>query len=85
MSGYLRPRARSSSRPRCRNGWPPSTRTCAQVGEIAIWRMRRSAEEALKDKFDLRAFHTVLLRSGPLPLDTLATLVDEWVSAVLAA
>ena len=47
--------------------------------------MRRSAEEALKDKFDLRAFHTVLLRSGPLPLDTLATLVDEWVSGVLAA
>ena len=52
-----------------------------KVGEIAIWRMRRRAEEALKEKFDLKAFHSVLLGSGPLPLDTLSSLVDEWVAS----
>jgi uncharacterized protein (DUF885 family) len=43
--------------------------------------MRRRAEEALKEKFDLKAFHSVLLGSGPLPLDTLSSLVDEWVAS----
>ena len=59
--------------------WPGQA--CAyKVGEIAIWQMRRAAEKALGDKFDLKSFHTVLLRSGPLPLDTLAKQVDEWVA-----
>jgi len=62
--------------------WP--AQACSyKVGEIAIWRMRRAAEAALKDQFNLKAFHSVLLSSGPLPLDTLAHLVDEWVAQVL--
>ena len=61
--------------------WPGQA--CAyKVGEIAIWRMRKSAEAALKDKFDLKEFHAVLLGSGPLPLDTLATLVEDWIAQV---
>merc|ERR1712000_546951 len=50
--------------------WPGQA--CAyRVGEVAIWRMRRHAESVLGDSFDIRAFHTCLLDSGPLPLDTL--------------
>lgn len=64
--------------------WPGQA--CAyKVGEIAIWRMRRSAEAALGDKFNLKDFHSVLLGSGPLPLDTLASLVEGWVVKVKAA
>jgi uncharacterized protein (DUF885 family) len=40
--------------------------------------MRRNAEEKLGNKFDIRRFHTCLLESGPLPLDTLSDKVDAW-------
>ena len=49
-----------------------------KIGEVALWRMRRKAEETLGEKFDIRRFHTCLLDSGPLPLDTLAEKVDAW-------
>lgn len=42
--------------------------------------MRRKAEAMLgPEKFDLKKFHTCVLRHGPLPLDTLGSLVDEWI------
>jgi uncharacterized protein (DUF885 family) len=64
--------------------WPGQA--CAyKVGEIAMWRMRRAAETTLADKFDLKAFLNVLLCSGPLPLDTLAMQVDEWVAQTKAS
>ena len=43
--------------------------------------MRRKAEAALgAEGFDLKAFHTVLLDAGPMPLDTLGEKVDAWVA-----
>ena len=59
--------------------WPGQA--CAyKVGEVAIWRMRRGAEAALGAAFDLKAFHSALLNSGPMPLDALAGAVDRWVA-----
>ena len=73
---------------RC-EAWPGQA--CAyKVGEIAIWKMRRKAEAAFKDSgkdgavFDLKQFHSILLGSGPMPLDTLAAQVDAWVKSVLS-
>mmetsp|Transcript_17300 Transcript_17300/g.28927 ORF Transcript_17300/g.28927 Transcript_17300/m.28927 type:complete len:580 (-) Transcript_17300:177-1916(-) len=64
--------------------WPGQA--CAyKIGEVAIWRMRRKAEERLGDGFDLRRFHTCLLEHGPLPLDTLGALVDAWLESEAAA
>jgi len=57
--------------------WPGQA--CAyKIGEVAIWKMRREAEALLKQKFDLKQFHEVLLSSGPLPLDALEVMVQEW-------
>ena len=51
-----------------------------KVGELRVLQMRRDAEEALKDRFDLRAFHDALLAGGAMPLDLLEKRMHEWVA-----
>ncbi len=50
------------------------------VGRLEIQRLRAYAEEALGDRFDIRAFHDVVLGNGSLPLAVLADVVNDWVS-----
>jgi uncharacterized protein (DUF885 family) len=50
------------------------------VGRLEIQRMRAAAERALGDRFDIRAFHDVVLGNGPLPLAVLDEVVTGWVS-----
>lgn len=42
--------------------------------------MRARAEEALGPELDIRDFHTVLLRHGPVPMSTLDEFVDAWIA-----
>ena len=42
-----------------------------KMGEIKIRQLRAEAEQALGNRFDLRAFHDALLANGALPLDIL--------------
>ena len=49
-------------------GWPGQA-VGYKIGEIRITELRRKAEKALGEKFDIRLFHEVLLRTcGPLDL-----------------
>jgi len=50
-----------------------------KVGEFRIRAMRVRAEKALGDRFDVRAFHSVVLRDGAMPLDVLDALVDRFI------
>ncbi|WP_103352429.1 DUF885 family protein [Amycolatopsis sp. CA-128772] len=50
------------------------------VGRREIQRARARAAERLGSRFDVRAFHDLVLAGGPLPLSVLATVVDEWVA-----
>jgi len=43
--------------------------------------LRKKAQDALGPKFDLRAFHEVVLADGALPLDVLETRVDGYIAA----
>jgi len=45
--------------------------TAYKLGEIKILELRKKVEELLGDDFNIRDFHDVILRKGPLPLETL--------------
>jgi uncharacterized protein (DUF885 family) len=52
------------------------------VGRLEIQRIRAGATELLGERFDIRAFHDVVLGGGPLPLSVLDEVVTRWAQAV---
>lgn len=60
----------------------PSQATAYKIGMIKILELREHAKKQLGDKFDIRDFHTLILKNGPLPLDVLETKVNQWVKSV---
>ena len=49
------------------------------LGEMAIWKARHKAETALGEKFDIRAFHDLVLALGSVPLSVLEARVDRFI------
>ncbi|KAA2263264.1 DUF885 domain-containing protein [Solihabitans fulvus] len=59
----------------------PGQALAYMVGRLEIQRLRAEAEQALGERFDIRAFHDLVLAGGPLPLSTLAEVVTDWIAA----
>jgi len=59
----------------------PSQATAYKIGMMKILQLREKAKTALGNKFDIRVFHDALLKNGPVPLDVLEQLVDEYIAA----
>jgi uncharacterized protein (DUF885 family) len=51
-----------------------------KMGQLKILELRDRAKMALGAKFDLKAFHDVVIDSGALPLDVLEKQVDAWIA-----
>ncbi len=51
-----------------------------KLGEMTILRLRTKAQDKLKDRFDIRAFHDAILDGGPLPLSVLELRMNDWLA-----
>lgn len=51
-----------------------------KLGELTIKRLRAKAERALGEKFDRRAFHSMVIDAGALPLSVLEKRTDVWIA-----
>ena len=64
--------------------WPAQALSY-KLGELAITRLRREAEQALGPRFDVRRFHDVVLAQGSVPLPVLDTQVRAYIASERAA
>jgi uncharacterized protein (DUF885 family) len=63
----------------------PGQATSYMIGMLKIQELRRNAEAALGDRFDIRAFHDTILGGGAMPLTILEQRVDRWIASVRSA
>ena len=54
-----------------------------KIGQLKIKSLRKQAEEALGERFDIRVFHRKVLESGCIPLQYLEEKIDAWIQTTL--
>jgi len=58
----------------------PGQATAYKIGMIKIVELREDARARLGDAFDIRDFHDVVLKDGPVPLEILEENVEAWIT-----
>jgi uncharacterized protein (DUF885 family) len=65
--------------------WPGQA-LAYKIGQMKFQKLRTRAEKELGSRFDVRAFHDVVLEQGGVPLlDILEAHVDAWLRAKTTA
>ncbi|QHG86589.1 MULTISPECIES: DUF885 domain-containing protein [Xanthomonas] len=59
----------------------PGQALAYKVGEMNIAQLREQAQRELGPRFDVRAFHTEVLKDGSVPLDILQEKIQRWIAA----
>lgn len=62
--------------------WPGQA-LAYKMGELKIKELRKRAEDKLKDKFDIREFHDLVLSQGTVTLKILEQMVDRYIAVKL--
>jgi len=58
----------------------PGQALAYKIGQLKIRELRTRAEKALGASFDVRAFHTEVLKDGSVPLAILESKIDRWIA-----
>jgi uncharacterized protein (DUF885 family) len=58
----------------------PGQALAYKLGQREILRLRDVARDALGPRFDIRAFHDVVLGQGAVGLSTLGIVIDDWLA-----
>jgi len=58
----------------------PSQATAYKIGMLKIVELRENAKKALGDKFDIREYHDIILKNGPVPLNVLESFVNAYIA-----
>ncbi|KQR18281.1 MULTISPECIES: DUF885 domain-containing protein [Xanthomonas] len=59
----------------------PGQALAYKVGEMKIAQLREQAQRELGPRFDIRAFHTEVLKDGSVPLEILQDKIQRWIAA----
>ena len=59
--------------------WPGQA-TSYKIGMMKLLELRETAKNELGDRFDLKEFHSVVLRNGAMPLEILDRVIREYIN-----
>jgi uncharacterized protein (DUF885 family) len=59
----------------------PGDALACKIGELEFQALRAHAQQALGTRFDIREFHSEILRDGAMPLDILESKMKLWIGA----
>ncbi|MGB7373588.1 DUF885 domain-containing protein [Pontixanthobacter sp.] len=59
----------------------PGQATAYMIGKLKIMELRSRARSELGEDFDIREFHDVILKNGPVPLSIMEENVDAWIAS----
>lgn len=59
----------------------PGQASSYKMGQLRLLALRQKARDQLGDRFDIRAFHDLILGNGAMPMTVVGQAVDAWIAA----